>query len=131
MSHELALVFLGFAAFQVKHFICDYILQTRYQFSNKGFYGHPGGLLHTGLHGLASIPALLVFTRSPATIGIIVVAEMVVHYHTDWLKETIDRTMKWTYSDAAYWWVFGADQLVHQLTYLAIIVIMATGMFGL
>ena len=127
MSHDVALVLLGLCIFQVKHFVCDFVLQTRYQFSNKGFYGHPGGLLHTGLHGIASIPALLVFTRSPAMIGVIVVAEMIVHYHTDWLKETVDRHMKWTYSDAAYWRVFGADQVVHQFTYLAIVAILMSG----
>ena len=128
MSHEVALVLLGFMAFELKHFVCDYILQTRYQFSNKGFYGHPGGILHAGLHGLASIPALLVFTRSPATIGVFVVAEFVVHYHTDWVKEMIDRRMKWTYADAQYWRIFGADQLVHQLTYLIIISLLASGL---
>ena len=126
MGHDVALVLLGLCVFQLKHFICDFVLQTRYQYSNKGFYGHPGGLLHTAIHGVGSIPALLLFTRSPAMIGIIVAAEMIVHYHTDWLKETIDRRMQWTNQNAAYWVVFGADQLVHQFTYLAIVAALMT-----
>ena len=31
-------------AFQAKHLVCDFILQTRYQVDNKGFYGGLGGL---------------------------------------------------------------------------------------
>ena len=42
-------------------------------------------------------------------------------YHVDWLKGNVDRWAGWTEKDAAYWTVLGADQLVHQLTYLAII----------
>lgn len=34
-----------------KHFIIDFLLQGQYQWKNKGTYGHPGGLLHSALHG--------------------------------------------------------------------------------
>ena len=47
---------LGFLAFQVKHLICDFVIQTRYQVDNKGFYGRIGGLVHAGWHILFSIP---------------------------------------------------------------------------
>ncbi|MGQ0741549.1 MAG: DUF3307 domain-containing protein [Alphaproteobacteria bacterium] len=128
MSHEVALALLGLLVFQFKHFVADFVLQTRYQFSNKGFYGHPGGLLHAGIHAVGSVLALLVLTRSPSLIGILIAVEFVIHYHTDWLKETIDRRMKWTYQNTGYWIVFGADQLVHQLTYLGLIAFLASGL---
>lgn len=37
-----------------KHFIVDFPLQAfPYQYQNKGTYGHPGGLLHSGCISLA------------------------------------------------------------------------------
>ena len=41
MSHALSLVFWSLALFQTKHLICDYMLQTPFQYLNKGKYGHP------------------------------------------------------------------------------------------
>ena len=38
----------------VKHFVCDFVVQTPYQIMNKGRYGHPGGLLHAGIHAAAT-----------------------------------------------------------------------------
>ena len=121
MGHDVALVLLGLLIFQFKHFIADFVLQTRYQFSNKGIYGHPGGILHAGIHAVGSIPALLVFTQAPAIIGMLILVEFIIHYHTDWTKEQIDRRMKWTYQNTGYWIVFGGDQLVHQLTYIGLV----------
>ena len=46
-----------FAWLQFKHFIFDYVLQTPFQFRNKGTYGHPGGILHSGLQAIGTIPA--------------------------------------------------------------------------
>lgn len=130
MSHDAALILIGLSVFQLKHFLCDFVLQTSYQFKNKGYYGHPGGLVHAGLHGIGSIPALLVFTQVPATIAMLVVGEMIVHYHTDWLKEQIDRRMNWTYEHAPYWFIFGGDQVVHQFTYIGIVALLMSGMFA-
>jgi hypothetical protein len=33
-----------------KHAVADFYLQTAYQYSNKGKYGHPGGIIHAGIH---------------------------------------------------------------------------------
>jgi hypothetical protein len=62
------------------------------------------------------------------TIAAIVIAEFVVHYHIDWLKQTVDGRMNWTPEQAQYWHIFGADQLLHQLTYVAILVVLASGL---
>jgi hypothetical protein len=48
---ELALLVLAaVAVLLVKHAVADFYLQTPYQYLNKGIYGHPGGLLHSGIH---------------------------------------------------------------------------------
>ena len=45
---------------EIKHFICDYPLQTLYQLRNKGTYLHPGGIIHSGIHALFTTAAFLV-----------------------------------------------------------------------
>lgn len=114
-------ILLVLLAFQVKHLVCDFVIQTRYQVDNKGYYGRVGGLIHAAWHVLFSAPILLVLTRVPATIALVLVFEFLVHYHCDWLKARTQRRRGWTQNDAIYWVAFGADQFVHQVTYLVMI----------
>ncbi len=117
-----SLILLTLLAFQVKHLICDFVLQTRYQVDNKGWYGRVGGIIHAGWHAIFSIPVLLIMTRVPALIFLIVVAEFVVHYHTDWFKARIVRIRGWSQNDEIYWVAFGTDQFIHQVTYILMVV---------
>jgi hypothetical protein len=116
---SLILVLSALLAFQLKHFLCDYVLQTGYIVETKRIYGHIGGLMHAGAHAIASIPAFLLLSASGTTIAILVAIEFVFHYHVDWLKAYVDTRAGWTQKDQAYWILFGFDQLIHQLTYLA------------
>jgi len=106
-------------AFQIKHFVCDFVLQTQFQIRNKGTYGHFAGFAHAGTHVLGSVPALLILGATPATMAILLLAEFVIHYHVDWYKARFDQGRG--EQDNLYWIVFGIDQLVHQLTYVAMI----------
>jgi uncharacterized protein DUF3307 len=112
---------LALLAFQVKHLVCDFIIQTRYQVDNKGFYGRPGGLVHAAWHIVFSIPVLLILTHAAGLIASLLVLEFLVHYHTDWLKARTQRLRGWSQNDAIYWVAFGTDQFVHQVTYIAMI----------
>ncbi len=112
--------------FQVKHFVCDFVLQTEYQIQKKSIYGHPAGLLHAGLHVVGSIPALLVLSAPLYLICICLLGEFLVHYHMDWFKARIDAARGDTDKDYGYWVMFGLDQLVHQLTYLGIVLLVVT-----
>jgi hypothetical protein len=112
-------------AFQIKHFICDFVIQTPFQIRNKGTYGHPGGFIHAGLHILGSLPALLILGAPPETIAILLAAEFVIHYHVDWFKARFDQDRN--EQDSAYWIVFGIDQLIHQITYVAMIYLVLRG----
>lgn len=114
-------ILLSLLIFQIKHFLCDFTLQTAYQVRNKGTYMHPAGLLHAGLHMLGSLPAVLVLTQTPWIVGALLAGELVVHYHTDWTKARIDRALRLNDTNALYWSIFGGDQLIHQLTYLAMV----------
>ncbi len=110
-----------------KHFLFDFVLQTAVQLRSKVHYGHPAGLLHAGLHAAGSVPALLVIGPSPVGLAAIVVGEFVIHYHVDWGKEQLLRRKGWGYVDGRYWAVFGADQLAHGLTYVAMALALAEG----
>jgi hypothetical protein len=123
-------VFLVLAALlilQFKHFVADFVLQSSYQFLNKGKYGHPGGILHAAIHALGTLPAFLVIAPTFALGAVIIVGEFVVHYHIDWLKERTVRTNQWVFPQAEFWWTFGADQAAHQATYVVIVAMLAWG----
>jgi Protein of unknown function (DUF3307) len=121
IDDQTKLVLLTLLAFQAKHLVCDFVLQSKFQVTNKGYYGHRGGLIHAGWHVLFTIPVLLILTRSPSIIGLVVLAEFVVHYHTDWLKARTERVRGWSEGETIYWLAFGADQFIHQVTYIIIV----------
>jgi hypothetical protein len=115
--HELLLVF---TLLIVKHFIVDFPLQTKYQWSNKGTYAHPGGILHAGLHGIGTYVCL--FWYAPVAAVYLAFADMFIHYHIDWAKMNINSKMGWgpnTHDE--FWWLLGLDQFLHYLTYVAIL----------
>jgi hypothetical protein len=108
-------------AFELKHFLCDFALQSKFQVRTKKIYGHYGGLIHAGLHAVGSLPALLILGASPTLLVLIPVLEFALHYHIDWIKAWVDGKTGWTMQDDAYWALFGFDQFVHQLTYIGVI----------
>jgi len=128
-TDQVTLVLVAVAYLQIKHFVCDFVLQRPYQYLNKGTYGHPGGMLHSGMHALATIPVFAIMTPSWRTAIAIMVAEFIVHYHIDWAKEQVMKHTKWQTENAGYWTALGMDQLLHQLTYLVIVAVLA-GKFG-
>jgi hypothetical protein len=109
---------------QLKHFICDFVVQTRYQLRYKGIYGHPAGLLHAGLHVIGSAAVLIglkiagLLSISIALLAALLAAEFVLHYHIDWGKEQANKPLN--AEGTAYWVLFGFDQFLHQATYVAI-----------
>jgi ABC-type phosphate transport system permease subunit len=122
MSDSALLILAAVAILMAKHAVADFYLQTTYQYMNKGTYGHPGGLIHAGIH--VALTPLVYLVLAPVSILLalgIAVGEFLVHYHTDWLKEQINRRKGWTVNDHSFWSLLGTDQLVHGLTYLAIV----------
>jgi hypothetical protein len=100
-------------AFIVKHFIADFPLQPPYQWMNKGKYGHPGGLLHAGIHATFTLAILWWFDMQLWLAAV----DGVVHYQVDWLKTQLP----WKPDNKYFWWALGVDQMLHYLTYTAII----------
>lgn len=121
---RLALVLL--AVLLAKHMIFDFVLQSRYQLANKHIYGHPGGLQHASLHALGTVVAILIARPTLAVALLVIVVEFAIHYHVDWAKERLLRRRGWKIDDARRWVAFGADQLLHNLSYLAITAVLVS-----
>ena len=118
---EAQAVVLLLAFFGIKHFIVDFPLQGPFQWMNKGTYGHPGGLLHAGLHGLGTVLALWIFANI-TWILLMAAFDAVVHYHVDWTKMNVNKKYGWKPdTHPEFWWSLGLDQLAHWLTYVVII----------
>lgn len=110
----------------IKHFIVDFPLQKPYQWMNKGTYGHPGGLLHAGLHGIGTFICVAPFLIYwPWAIACAII-DAVIHYHVDWAKMNINSYFGWRADkDEAFWVLLGLDQLLHALTYVGLVAWMA------
>lgn len=113
--------------FALKHFIVDFPLQTSpYLYKNKGVYGHPGGLIHSGLHGVGTFLILLAFAPIGWVCALSLFDEL-IHYHIDWAKVNINDRFGWgptTHSE--FWVLLGLDQLLHSLTYILMIYMVST-----
>ena len=107
--------------FLIKHFVADFPLQNKFQWSNKGTYGHLGGILHAYFHGVFTTLCLFWFIGSGSAI-LLGIVDAIIHYHIDWAKMNINTKMCW-YPDTneEFWWLLGIDQLLHGLTYVWLI----------
>lgn len=104
----------------LKHFIVDFPLQKPYQWMNKGTYGHMGGVLHAFLHGVGT--ALCFWWYAPMACLILGVMDAFLHYHIDWAKMNINKQCGWKAdTHEEFWWLLGADQLLHALTYIGLV----------
>lgn len=107
-----------------KHLLVDFPLQTPFQYLNKGTWLHKGGLLHSILHGIGTFIILSCFTTFPLVISLALM-DFVLHYLIDYAKVNINKKLGYTpINSEEFWWLLGVDQWLHQLTYLAIVLIM-------
>lgn len=105
----------------LKHFIIDFPAQTPYQWMNKGTYGHPGGILHAGLHGAGTFLCFAVFFVTPFAL-FVALLDMIIHYHVDWVKMNVNKKYGWKADTHPEFWIaLGLDQLAHYLTYVGLI----------
>lgn len=105
----------------IKHFICDFPLQPNpWMYRNKGTYMHLGGIAHAGIHALGTLLVLAPFIGSASVIYAFI--DMLVHYHIDWAKMNISKRYDLQPNNSERFWILlGFDQLLHHITYFAII----------
>ncbi len=81
-----------------------------------------GGLQHSLTHIVLTAPVfVLVPPLAVSLMAGLLAAEFAVHYHIDWTKEQIVRRYGWTSQTREFWWAIGIDQLLHGLTYVALL----------
>ena len=115
---SIALIILS--ALFIKHFIVDFPLQTPYHYLNKGTYGHPGGVQHALFHGVGT--ALCFVLWAPFAAIILGAIDGLIHYHVDWAKVKLNNKYGLTPTNSEkFWWLLGADQLAHYLTYIGLV----------
>ena len=108
-----------------KHFIIDFPLQTKYQWSNKGTYGHPGGVLHAVLHGIGTHVIIYLIFSDPVVAFVLGLIDAVVHYHIDWAKMNLNARYKLgPTTSEKFWWLVGLDQYLHALTYIGFFILL-------
>ncbi|RWZ87197.1 MAG: DUF3307 domain-containing protein [Hydrotalea sp. AMD] len=118
-------VLLLISLFVSKHFLCDFLLQWKYQYSNKHIFGHPGGILHAGIHSVGTIIVLFQLPLSTVLILGLSLLDGIIHYFVDYGKMNINKFYGWgPTTHEQFWWLTGFDQYAHYLTYILIIYIL-------
>lgn len=118
MNTAVLMFFLLFT----KHFVIDFPLQTKFQWSNKGTYFHPGGLLHSGLHGLGTWICFVFIAPAHALTAAVI--DFIIHYHVDWAKMNLNAKLGWgPTTHEQFWWLLGLDQYLHALTYIGLVML--------
>lgn len=102
-----------------KHFICDFVLQNSDMALSKAIYGSRGSLRHSMHHGMGTFIVCVLFLSPGLSIGLALL-DFLIHYHIDWIKMKFGPR---SYKDKHYWVWFGADQFLHQLTYILLLIL--------
>ena len=106
---------------EVKHYVADYFMQPGWMLAGKGDMRKPGGYVHAAVHAALTGLVLFICQIPVATVGLVVLAEFVLHYLLDFAKIHYSRNAHVDRQPALFWALHGIDQLFHQLTYAAII----------
>lgn len=111
---------------QIKHLVIDWIWQPPYEYENKGTWLHPGGIQHSGKQAIGDYLVFMWFFSTPIAITLSII-EFIIHYGTDYAKVNINKAKGWgPTTHHEFWWLTGADQFVHQVTFIGLI---ALGLF--
>ena len=100
--------------FSIKHFIFDFLWQTKSEVNHKGQYGNLKGISHSLKHGIGTLIVLALFTP---TFILLTLLDFLIHYHVDWIKMNYGEQDS---TNSKFWRDFGLDQLAHYFTYIAI-----------
>lgn len=118
----LLLLFVSFEVlFQLKHWVCDYPLQTEYMLEKAKANWFLPLFSHSGVHALGTF--ILVFWgltsfgvehKVSLQLSLILgICDLVFHFIVDYFKA--QPLNKWTPNNKLFWWLLGLDQLFHHL----------------
>lgn len=110
----------------VKHFVCDFPLQSfPWMYENKGTFGHPGGLVHSLVHVIGSFLVLFFFFPINVMFVSMLMWEFFLHYMIDYGKVRCCREFNLLPTNSQmYWIILGFDQLLHHATYVGMTLVL-------
>lgn len=106
-----------------KHYAVDFVGQTDWMARGKErIVGWQTPLAaHVGLHALATLGIALLF--KPALWWIALV-DLVAHGLIDRGKAVVSHRTRFAITDPRFWWLMGFDQFLHQVTNVALVVLL-------
>lgn len=127
MSGDTAAFAALLVVFQVKHWLCDFPLQTPYMLGKgKTDTDWVNPLTaHAGVHALGTFIVAACFLWGEPRIGLFAVLpacfDFWSHFVIDRIKAAPSLGGRWKPSDPKFWWALGADQAAHHLVGFGII----------
>lgn len=120
----LTAILVLYLVFRVKQVLCDFFLQTPWMALEKGRPFGEGGakplFAHASIHAVFTLAIVLLYAPSLWWLGPL---DFVIHGIVDRLKVMVTKSRGWTYGNSEYWWAFGVDQELHNLTHLLYIIL--------
>jgi hypothetical protein len=107
-------------ALQLKHWLVDFVLQSREEIAAKKVYMSWLSCRHSLQHAIGTFLAVwlvLGYNGIPYAVSMGIL-DLLVHYHVDYLKMRYGTS---NIETKRYWAEFGFDQLMHQATYITIL----------
>jgi len=118
-------LFLLLILFQVKHFLCDYPLQSRYMLRKTNSTGWFLSLLwHSTSHGIYTF--VIVYLFNPQIALLCAFIDVSLHFIMDKIKSDKRLLNRFTPAEPYFWWALGFDQMFHHLTHYLIIYLTLT-----
>lgn len=122
------LIFVLLVVFQLKHFIADFPLQNRYmlqkQRSDWSFI--PPLALHCAIHAVTTLIVVLLVQPSMWYLAIV---DFIIHFTMDRIKAGPKYLGRFSdISKSGFWIALGLDQMVHHLTHIWIIWMLAVSL---
>ena len=117
-------IFILLIVYQIKHFLCDYPLQTPYMLQKLNLTGWAVPLAaHAAVHGAFTL-AIVMFVNP--SLWWLAIFDFAVHFTMDRIKASPNMLNRFGLEDKRFWWSLGFDQMVHHLTHYAIIFMLIT-----
>ena len=116
-----------YIAFRLKHFACDFLLQTDWMALTKGKPGREGYVAlftHTGIHAAGTLIITLILAPAFWWLSIV---DFIIHSLIDRMKGLVTYNGGWMVKDSVFWWLFGLDQEAHNFTHLGFMLIIISG----
>ena len=120
---SLDLLICLYLVFRIKHFLCDWVLQTKSMATKKGLTLQEGGysalLSHTMIHAAGTLIITLIFCYQLWWLSII---DLIIHSIIDRTKARTEIHFSLQPKSKYFWWLLGFDQELHHLTHFVFVI---------